>query len=92
MDKDSTNWIIHYVNPVEIAILVKMIHAFTRLKGKIEKSTHFILSNLVTNYVTKKIKVKEMENLDRKRAKESANKINRQIFITAYSFNGKLLK
>jgi hypothetical protein len=91
MEEDLTNWVVHYVNPVEVAILVKMIRAFTRLRGKIEKNMHFILSNLVTDYVTSKVKVKEMEFIDRSRAKESAVKINRRIYLTKYGFKGELL-
>jgi len=91
MGENEVNWIIHYVNPVEVAILVKMIHAFTKLRGKIEKSMHFILSNLITDYVTNKVKVKEIEFIDRDRARDSAQKINRQIFFTKFGSEGVLL-
>lgn len=90
MDNELTDWIIHYINPVEVSILVKAMHAFTRLRPKIEKSTHFILSNLIIDYVTRKVKVKEMQFIDRKRAKESAVKINRQIYITNFCFKEHL--
>lgn len=90
LDNELTDWVVHYVNPVEVAILTKAIHAFTRLRSKIEKGMHFILANLVTDYVTRKVKVKEMEFVDRKRAKEAAEKINRQIFLTKYGFRGEL--
>ncbi len=92
IDDDLTNWVVHYVNPVEVAILVKMIRAFTRLRGKIEKNMHFILSDLVTDYVTRKVKVKEMEFIDRSRAKESATKINRKIYLAKFGFQGELLE
>jgi hypothetical protein len=92
IENNLTNWVVHYVNPVEVAILVKMIRAFTRLRSKIEKNMHFILSDLITDYVTRKVKVKEMEFIDRSRAKESATKINRKIFIAKFGFQGELLE
>jgi hypothetical protein len=92
VDQKVTDWVIHYVNPLEIAILVKAIRAFTRLRGKIEKSCHFILSSLINDYVTGRVKVKDirMSNIERKRAKESAAKINRQLYLTEFAFNGEL--
>lgn len=94
VDQKLTDWVIHYVNPLEVAILVKAIRAFSRLRSKIEKSCHFILSSLINDYVTGKVKVKDvrMSNIERKRAKESALKINRQLYITEFAFNGELQK